>query len=40
MRPVRYEQTPDGFVAFQQALTPSGGAPAQTLIVMEATSTY
>ena len=40
VRPVRYEQTPDGFAAFQQALAATGVAPAQTLVVMEATSTY
>jgi transposase len=39
-RPVRYDQTPAGFAAFQQALAAMGVAPAQTLIVMEATSTY
>ncbi len=39
-RPVRYEQTPDGFAAFQQALAATGVPPAQTLVVMEATSTY
>lgn len=39
-RPVRYDQTPDGFAAFQAALAASGVAPAATLIVMEATSTY
>jgi transposase len=37
---VRYEQTPEGFAGFQQALAATGLAPAQTLIVMEATSTY
>jgi transposase len=39
-RPVRYEQTPAGYGAFQQALAATGAAPAQTLVVMEATSTY
>ncbi len=39
-RPVRYEQTPDGFVAFQQALAATGVAATQTLVVMEAASTY
>ena len=40
VRPLRYEQTPEGFVAFQQALAATGIAPAQTLVVLEATSTY
>jgi transposase len=39
-RPQRYEQTPAGFAALQQALAGTGVAAAQTLIVMEATSTY
>lgn len=39
-RPVRYEQTPEGFASFQQALAATGVTPAQTLVVMEATSTY
>ena len=39
-RPLRYEQTPAGFTAFQAALAATGVAPAQTLMVMEATSTY
>lgn len=39
-RPVRYEQTPEGFASFQQALAATGEPPAQTLVVMEATSTY
>ncbi len=39
-RPLRYEQTPAGFTALQQALAATGVAPAQTLVVMEATSTY
>ncbi len=39
-RPLRYEQTSDGFTAVQAALAATGVAPAQTLVVMEATSTY
>jgi transposase len=39
-RPVRYDQTPDGFAAFQAALAASDLAPTETLIIMEATSTY
>ena len=39
-RPVRYDQTPDGFAAFQATLAASGVAPTATLIIMEATSTY
>ncbi len=39
-RPLRYEQTPDGFAAVQAALAATGVAAAQTLVVMEATSTY
>jgi transposase len=39
-RPVRYEQTPEGFASVQQALAATGEPPAQTLVVMEATSTY
>jgi transposase len=37
---VRYEQTPAGYAAFQQALAATGVPAAQTLVVMEATSTY
>ncbi len=40
VRPVRYEQTPAGFTAFQQALAATEVPAAQTLVVMEATSTY
>lgn len=40
LRPVTFAQTPDGFVAFQQQLQASAIAPAATLIVMEATSSY
>jgi transposase len=39
-RPLRYEQTPVGFTAFQAALAATGVPLAQTLVVMEATSTY
>jgi transposase len=39
-RPARFEQTPAGFADFQQTLAATGGAPAQTLVVMEATRTY
>ncbi len=39
-RPLRYEQTPEGYAALLTALAASGVAPAQTLVVMEATSTY
>jgi transposase len=39
-RAVTFDQTPEGFVAFQQRLTATSIAPAQTLIVMEATSSY
>jgi transposase len=39
-RPLRFEQTPEGFAAFQQALVATGILPAETLVVMEATSTY
>ncbi len=35
-----YSQSPAGFTAFHQALLATGVAPAATLIVMEATSTY
>jgi len=35
-----FAQTPDGFAAFQAALTTSGVEPAQTLIVLEATGSY
>ena len=38
-RPVRCEQTPDGFTGLQQVLAATGVAPEQTLVVMEATST-
>lgn len=39
-RPVRYDQAPDGFAALQTALAATGVPPAQTLVVLEATSTY
>jgi len=35
-----FAQTPDGFVAFQAALASTDVAPAQTLIVLEATGSY
>ena len=35
-----FSQTPDGFAAFQAALATTGVAPAQTLIVLEATGSY
>lgn len=40
VRPVRYEQTPAGFTAFQQARAAPGVPAAETLVVMEATFTY
>jgi transposase len=39
-RPLRFAQTPEGCAAFQQTLCAPGILPADTLIVMEATSTY
>jgi transposase len=39
-RPQTFEQTPVGFDAFQQRLLATGVSPADTLIVLEATSTY
>lgn len=39
-RALTFEQTPQGFASFQQRLSATGVAPAQTLIVMEATSSY
>lgn len=38
--PRTFAQTPDGFSAFQGALTATGVAPAATLVVLEATSSY
>jgi transposase len=35
-----FAQTPDGFAAFQAALTTSGVEPSKTLIVLEATGSY
>jgi transposase len=35
-----FNQTPDGFTAFQRALTTTGVAPGATLVVLEATSSY
>ena len=35
-----FPQTPDGFAAFQRALTTLGVAPGATLVVLEATSSY
>lgn len=37
---VKYEQTPSGFTTLQQRLSATGVAPAQTLIVLEATGSY
>ena len=39
-RAVTFSQTPSGFTAFQQQLQATGVAPAQTLIVLEATGSY
>ena len=39
-RPLRFEQSPTGFSALQLALGATTVAPQQTLVVMEATSTY
>jgi len=39
-RPFTLDQTPQGFAALQQRLAATASAPAQTLIVLEATSTY
>src|SRR6478609_2359511 len=39
-RPLRLAQSPDGYAAVQQALAATGVAPEQTLVVLEATSTY
>jgi transposase len=38
--PSRFEQTPTGYSALQQALAATTVAPQHTLVVMEATSTY
>lgn len=35
-----FDQTPDGFAAFQRALARTGVAPQHTLIVLEATGSY
>ena len=37
---VTFSQSPAGFAAFQQQLQATGVAPAQTLIVLEATGSY
>ena len=39
-RPARFEQTPSGYTSFQATLVATGVPAEQTLIVMEATSTY
>ncbi|MDQ5853899.1 MAG: transposase, partial [Chloroflexota bacterium] len=39
-RAVTFSQSPAGFAAFQQQLQATGVAPAQTLIVLEATGSY
>ncbi len=39
-RPQTFAQTPDGFAAIQQHLTATGVPPAQTRVVLEATSSY
>jgi hypothetical protein len=36
-KPRTFEQTPDGFSQLDHAVRALGGAPAQTLVVMEAT---
>lgn len=37
---ITFEQTPSGFTALQQRLSTTGVAPAQTLMVLEATGSY
>jgi transposase len=39
-KPLVFEQTPKGYTTLQRKLVATGIAPQQTLIVMEATSTY
>jgi transposase len=39
-RPLRIDQSPAGYRSLQTALAAAGVAPEQTLVVMEATSTY
>ncbi len=39
-RPLRFDQAPAGYLALHEALAATAVAPAQTLIVLEATSTY
>ena len=39
-RPLTFAQTPDGFAALQQQLLATSSAPAETLLVLEATSSY
>src|SRR5919107_148192 len=39
-RAVSFEQTPEGFLAFQQRLQDFGIAPVHTLLVAEATGSY
>jgi transposase len=38
-KPLTIEQTPSGFASLQHALQATGSAPAQILVVMEATGT-
>jgi transposase len=40
LRPVTFEQSPDGFQEFQQALAGIDIPPSKTLVVMEATGSY
>jgi transposase len=39
-RAITFDQTPEGFAAFRDRLTTVGSAPAQTLLVAEATGSY
>src|SRR3954467_8517988 len=39
-KPATFEQTPKGYAALQRKLQATGTSPKQTLVVMEATSTY
>ncbi len=40
IKPITFPQTPDGYVHLQQHLHETGVAPAEILVVMEATSSY
>lgn len=39
-RPITFDQSPEGYHAFQQQLAETGTSPPETLVVLEATGSY